>query len=71
MEKTFQILNQLEAADLVTHYPIGKTFAVSFYSEPSVTEIAGGARASARFGSRVCEAQLDRTPSIISHAEAE
>jgi hypothetical protein len=37
MEKTFQILNELEGAGLVTRYAIGGAFALSFYTEPVVT----------------------------------
>ena len=49
MEKTFQTLNELETAGLVTRYAIGGAFALSFYTEPITTEAAPGARASARF----------------------
>ena len=37
MGKTFQTLNELEAASLVTRYAIGGAFALSFYTEPIVT----------------------------------
>lgn len=37
MEKTFQTLNELETAGLVTRYAIGGAFALSFYTEPFVT----------------------------------
>lgn len=37
MEKTFQILNELEACGLVTRYAVGGAFALSFYTEPIVT----------------------------------
>jgi hypothetical protein len=37
MEKTFQILNELETAGLVIRYAIGGAFALSFYTEPIVT----------------------------------
>ncbi len=49
MEKTFQTLNELETAGLVTRYAGGGAFALSFYTEPIVTGTAPGARASARF----------------------
>lgn len=37
MEKTFQTLNELERAGLVTRYAIGGAFALNFYTEPVVT----------------------------------
>ncbi len=37
MEKSFQTLNELEAAGLVTRYAIGGAFALSFYTELIVT----------------------------------
>jgi hypothetical protein len=37
MEKTFQTLNELETAGLVTCYAVGGAFALSFYTEPIVT----------------------------------
>lgn len=37
MENTFQTLNELETASLVTRYAIGGAFALSFYTEPIVT----------------------------------
>lgn len=37
METTFQTLNELESAGLVTRYAIGGAFALSFYTEPIVT----------------------------------
>ena len=37
MEKTFETLNELEAAGLVTRYAVGGAFALSFYTEPVVT----------------------------------
>lgn len=37
MEKTFQTLNEIETAGLVTRYAIGGAFALSFYTEPIVT----------------------------------
>ncbi len=49
MEKTFQTLNELETAGSVTRYAIGGAFALSFYTEPIVTETVARARASARF----------------------
>ena len=49
MEKTFQTLNELETAGLVTRHAIGGAFALSFYTEPNATGTAPGARASARF----------------------
>jgi len=38
MEKTLQILNELEAAGVVTRYAIGGALAAFFYSEAVVTE---------------------------------
>lgn len=37
MEKTFQTLNVIESAGLVTRYAVGGAFALSFYTEPIVT----------------------------------
>jgi len=58
MEKTFQTLNELETAGLVTRYAIGGAFALSFYTEPIVTKTAPGARASARFTVRKPDAPI-------------
>jgi hypothetical protein len=37
MQTTFQTINEVEAAGVVTRYAIGGAFALSFYTEPVVT----------------------------------
>ncbi len=43
MEKTFQTLNELETAGLVTRYAIGGAFALSFYTKPIAPETLASA----------------------------